>query len=261
MDFEFQKVLIFIPHPDDGEFLCGGSMAKWAAEGKEVILCVVTNGAAGSNDPDVGREWLIETRRTEQWVAAKITGISDVIFLGYEDGYVEDSHELRRDMIREIRRHKPDVVVGMDPTTHYVAQRYLNHPDHRRVGEAFLAAVNPGATTVPLYRSELYDKGFLPHQVNACLLGFTTSPDYWIDIGDHMDTKVEAIMAHTTQLGEANERITRLVREMAETIGEASGQGFKYAEGFKAFFLRREPSAPVEAPVEAPVGAPVEEEE
>ena len=250
MDFEFSKVLIFCPHPDDGEFLCGGSMAKWASEGKEVVLCVVTNGAAGSNDPDFARDHLIQTRRTEQQAAAKVTGISDVIFLGFEDGFVEDSHELRRDMIREIRRFQPDVVVGMDPTTYYYAQRYVNHPDHRAVGEAFLAAVNPGATTVPLYREELYDKGFGPHQVKACLLGFTNHADYHVDITEHLDTKVKAIMAHTSQMGEFNERIDTLLRETAAATGAASGNGYKYAEGFKSFFFQSDSAVPVDKDAE-----------
>ena len=246
MDFEFDKVLIFCPHPDDGEFLAGGAMARWASEGKQVVLCVVTNGAAGSNDPDVKRDWLIETRRKEQREAASITGIKDVVFLGHEDGFIEDSHELRRDMIREIRRYKPDVVVGMDPTTFYFAQRYVNHPDHRKVGEAFVAAVNPGATTVPLYRDELYDKGFGPHQVKACLLGFTNNADYYVDITDFVDTKVKAIMAHVSQMGEFNERIDTLIKETGAMYAAASGEGWQYAEGFKAFFFQREAAVPVD---------------
>lgn len=248
MDIEFNKVLVFCPHPDDGEFSAGGTMAKWAAEGKEVVLCVVTNGAAGSNDPDVKRDWLIETREVEQRAAAKVTGISDVLFLGYEDGHVEDSHELRLDMIREIRRFQPDVVVGPDPATFYFAQRYINHPDHRRVGEAFCAAVIPGSTTVPLYREELYDKGFGPHQTKACLLSFSPNPDYFVDISDYVDTKVDAIMAHTSQMGDQNERIQRLIKEMAGGIGKLSEQKYEYAEGFKSFFF-----------VDRAAGNPIEE--
>ncbi|MCA1839272.1 MAG: PIG-L deacetylase family protein [Actinomycetota bacterium] len=237
MDIEFSKVLVFCPHPDDGEFSAGGAMAKWASEGKEVILCVVTNGAAGSNDPDVKRDWLIETRIKEQKAAAEVTGLSDVIFLGYEDGAVEDSHELRRDMIREIRRIKPDVVVGPDPTTFYFAQRYVNHPDHRKVGESFLAAVNPGASTVPLYREDLYDKGFGPHAIKACLLSFTTQPDYFVDITDHIDTKIKAIMTHVSQMGEDSTRVDGLIKDMGQLLAGASGQGFKYAEGYKLFMF------------------------
>lgn len=236
MDFEFSKVLAFCPHPDDGEFLAGGTMAKWSKEGKQVVLCVVTNGAAGSNDPSVDRDWLIATREQEQRAAAAITGLADVIFLGHEDGYVEDSHELRRDMIREIRRYKPEVVIGLDPTTYYFAQRYVNHPDHRKVGEAFLAAVNPGATTVPLYRPDLYDRGFEPHQVKACLLGFSATPDYFVDIGGTIDTKIEALKCHKSQMLNF-EQMESTVKLLAGLSAGASGQKIEYAEGFKAFFF------------------------
>lgn len=243
MDLEFSKALVFCPHPDDAEFLAGGTMAKWAGEGKEIILCVVTNGAAGSNDPNAKREWVIATRQEEQREAAGIIGISEVVFLGYEDGFVEDSHELRRDMIREIRRYQPEVVVGLDPTTHYFAQRYINHPDHRRVGEAFLAAVNPGATTLPLYREDLYDRGFEPHQVKACLLGFTTDPDYYVDIGDTIETKIKALQAHRSQMSNF-ERLEELVKMIGGLIAGGSGRGMQYAEGFKAFFFDRDEQPP-----------------
>src|SRR5919106_5757650 len=105
-ELEFSKALIVGSHPDDAEFTAGGTIAKWTAEGREVVLVIVTNGSAGSNDPAVERDWLIETRRKEQEAAAEVLGISEVVWLGYEDGYVEDSHELRRDLIREMRRFK-----------------------------------------------------------------------------------------------------------------------------------------------------------
>jgi len=232
----FAKALVFTPHPDDAELSGGATMAKWASEGTEVILCVVTNGAMGSNDPSVGREELIATRQAEQRAAAGVLGVSEVAFLGYEDGYVEDSHELRRDMIREIRRHRPDVVVGPDPSMFYFGQQYMNHPDHRRVGEAFLAAVNPGATTVPLYRAELYDKGFEPHQVKAVLLSLTTNGDFMVDAEGFMDVKLAALRAHDSQLG-AWEGLEGFVIGMAEMIATSSGTGLRQAESFKAFFF------------------------
>jgi LmbE family N-acetylglucosaminyl deacetylase len=231
---EVDKILMFTPHPDDAEIAAGGAMAKWAAEGKEIVLCVVTNGAMGSNDPAVGRDDLITTRRLEQKHAASILGVKDVVFLGYEDGAVEDSHELRRDMIREIRRHKPDLVVGPDPTTFYVDQFYLNHPDHRRVGEAFLAAVNPGATTVPLYRAELYDQGYAPHQVKGCLLSFSLNADYVVDITPFVDAKIQALRAHASQMA-GWEDLDSFVRGMAERMAAAGGASFSHGEAFKAF--------------------------
>lgn len=241
-DFEFAKAMVVVPHQDDGELLAGGSMAKWASEGKEVVLVVVTNGAAGSNDPDVEREWLISTREQEQRDAATITGISEVVFLGYEDGYVEDSHELRRDLIREIRRFKPDVVVGMDPV-YYAAQRYINHPDHRKLAEALLAAVNPGSTTVPLYRPDLYDRGFGPHQIKMVLLGSWMTPEYFIDISDFIETKIQATLAHKSQMSDP-ERVGEWVRMRAKAVAEASKTRAQYCEGFKVFYLGMPPQQP-----------------
>lgn len=241
-EISFTKALVFCPHPDDAEFALGGSLTKWVSEGKECLLCVVTNGAGGSNDPSVDREWLITTREEEQRKAASITGVSEVIFLGYEDDYVEDSHELRRDMIREIRRHGPDLVIGPDPTTWYFADRYINHPDHRKVGEAFLAAAYPGAETLPLYREELFDKGFEPHKPKNVLLSFSTNPDYFVDISEHIDTKIEAILAHTSQMEnmDATDRVPDQVRKMGRFMSGVGGGDMEFAEGFKAFRLGRD---------------------
>jgi LmbE family N-acetylglucosaminyl deacetylase len=233
---DISKVLVFCPHPDDAEIGMGGSMARWASEGKDVVLCVVTDGSMGSNDPSVAREDLIARRQLEQREAASRLGVKEVVFLGYEDGAVEDSHELRRDMIREIRRHKPDLVVGPDPSMFYFDQFYVNHPDHRRVGEAFLAAVNPGASTVPLYRSELYDQGFGPHHVKACLLSLSTNADHCIDITPFMDTKIEALKAHASQFADPGE-LESFVRTMGEAMAGRLGTGYRYGEAFKAFFF------------------------
>jgi LmbE family N-acetylglucosaminyl deacetylase len=213
-------------------------MARWASEGTEITLVVVTNGAAGSNDPSLTRHELIATREREQNAAADLVGVRRVIFLGYEDGFVEDSPELRRDLIREIRRHKPEVVVGPDPALYYFDQGYINHPDHRRVGEALLAALNPGATTVPLYRSELYDQGFAPHQVKACLLNGSPSSDYFVDIGEHIERKVEALRAHNSQMAEW-EGLDEAVDSMARMSASRGAQLFSKAEAFKAIFFDR----------------------
>lgn len=236
---QWSKALVFCPHPDDAEFSAGGTMAKWSDEGKEVILCVVTNGAMGNNDPNVDREWLIKTRREEQQKAAAINGVKDVIFLGYEDGHIEDNHELRRDMIREIRRHKPDLVMGPDPSMWYFAPFYLNHPDHRAVGAAFIAAVNPGATTLPLYRSELYDKGFEPHQVSFCLLTFSPSPDYFVDIAPNIERKIDSIMVHNSQTPEFRPGMSDRIKEMSAMYAGLSGKGYEFAEGYKYFYFEK----------------------
>lgn len=237
-ELEFEKVLVFFAHPDDGEFMAGGSMVQWAAEGKEIVLCVVTNGSHGSNDPDFPREALIAARESEQREAAKITGISDVIFLGYEDCHVEDSHELRRDMIREIRRFKPDVVVGPDPTMYFYADMYINHPDHRKVGEALCAAISPGAPTVPMYREELYDRGFEPHHIKAALFGFSPSPNYYVDIEKAIDTKIEAVTVHQSQTPEFGSKLAERMKFMAGVMAEGAHPPLKYAESYRAIYFR-----------------------
>ncbi|HEY2667992.1 MAG TPA: PIG-L deacetylase family protein [Actinomycetota bacterium] len=239
---EVSTALVVAAHPDDVEFGAGGTIARLAAEGAEVTICIVSNGAMGSNDPGVARDVLIATREREQRAAAAAAGAAGVVFLGYEDGYLEDSHEIRRDIIREIRRLRPDIAIGPDPSTFFIDQRYLNHPDHRAVGLAFSAAINPGATTVPLYRPELYDQGFGPHPLKAVLLMAATNPDYYVDISAHMGTKIKALQAHVSQLG-AYEGLGDRVREMAKLTAEQGGTGAEYAEAFKGFFFEQRPSA------------------
>ena len=235
-DLEFNKALVFFAHPDDAEFMAGGSIIKWVAEGKEIVLCVVTNGANGSNDPAMARETLISSRMDEQREAAKITGVSDIVFLGYEDCMVEDSHELRRDMIREIRRHKPDIVIGPDPTMYFFADQYINHPDHRKVGEALCAAISPGAPTLPIYREELYDKGFEPHHLTAALFGMTGSPNFWVDIEDVLDKKIESVSVHHTQTPEFGDQFSERMRMIANFSAE--GSEHKYAEAYRLMLFR-----------------------
>jgi LmbE family N-acetylglucosaminyl deacetylase len=236
------SALVVVAHPDDAEFGAGGTIARMAAEGAGVTICIVSNGAMGSNDPAVERDVLIATREREQRAAAAAAGAEGVVFLGYEDGYLEDSHEIRRDIIREMRRLRPDVAFGPDPSTFFVDQRYLNHPDHRAVGLAFSAAVNPGSTTVPLYRAELFDQGFEPHQLKAALLMTAGDPDCYVDISAHMDTKIRSLQAHVSQLG-AYDGLGDRVREMAKLTAEQGGTGTEYAESFKAFFFEQRPSA------------------
>ncbi|MGH9194918.1 MAG: PIG-L deacetylase family protein [Acidimicrobiia bacterium] len=242
---DFERAMVIIPHPDDGEFTAGGSMARWAGEGKEVILVVVTNGAMGSNDPSVEREWLIGTRKEEQQEAASILGIKEVVFLDYEDGYLEDNHDLRRDLIREIRRHKPQVVVSMDPATLYRGGRYVNHTDHRTLGMAFLAALSPGVTTVPLYREELYDKGFEPHRPDVVLLGSNDAPDFYVDISDYIEVKIKAIRAHVSQFGEGGGAGDGMKMLSAYHAQQSGMKGVEHAEAFKALFFSRPWAPPV----------------
>lgn len=232
---QIDRALVFTPHHDDAEIVAGGTIAKWVSEGVDVALCVVTNGACGSNDPSVPKDELIATRQAEQRRSAEILGIAEVVFLDYEDGFVEDGRQLRLDLTREIRRRKPDVVVGPDPATYYLGQWYVNHPDHRALGLAFLAAVNPCASTVPWCREELYDRGFEPHSIGACLLMAAREADLFIDIDRFIDTKVAALRAHESQApGLVNAGLA--AKGVSLMMAGESGLDCRFAEGFKAIF-------------------------
>ena len=159
------KILVIVAHPDDIEFGVGGSVAAWTAAGHEVTYVIVTDGSAGSNAKDVDLGALVRQRELEQLEAAGIVGVHDVRFLGYKDGELQPDIELRRDLTRIIREVQPYRVVIMDPTAVMISMEssdYINHPDHRAVGEASLYAIFPSAETRPIF-PELLDEGLEPH--------------------------------------------------------------------------------------------------
>ena len=135
----FERALVAFAHPDDAEFGFGGTVARWAREGTEVHYVCVTDGSAGSNRPGQDRDFMRPIRRTEQEAAAEVLGVASVTFLGFVDGELEANLDLRRVVTREVRRIRPDVLVGPDPSRLWSRTRdYVNHPDHRVVGEVLL---------------------------------------------------------------------------------------------------------------------------
>jgi LmbE family N-acetylglucosaminyl deacetylase len=231
------SALVIAAHPDDIEFGCAGTVARWVAEGARVTYAVVSNGAAGSSDPSLTRSVLAELREAEQRAAAKVVGVEEVEFLGYEDGLIEPTLELRERIVRLIRRVRPEVVVTTDPDTRYVGDFYINHPDHRAVGEATLAAVIPGSDTRLAY-PELLDEGLEPVKLDAVWIMSVPQSNLVVDIGDHLETKLESLRRHVSQLGEqpAAEDLT-FITGMAEQA--ATGQPFRYGEAFRVIRYRR----------------------
>ena len=142
-----RRILCIAAHPDDLEFTVSGSVARWTSEGRDVTFCLVTTGGAGTNEHTPSSEGLLPIRERESREAARILGVTEVIFLGYQDGVVEPTIALRRDLARVIRRCRPDVVMCGDPTVRYYGNEYLNHPDHRAVASAALDAVFPSSET------------------------------------------------------------------------------------------------------------------
>jgi len=224
-------ILAVVAHPDDTEFGIAGSVARWTAEGHTVIYCIVTDGAAGSNEPSVDPQTLVETRRAEQVAAAAVTGVHDVRFLGYPDGSLQPTLELRRAITRLIREVRPDRVVCQDPRTYFFGHNYINHPDHRAVGEATIYAVFPSAETRHIF-PELLAEGLEPHKVSELYLDLTLHPDTYVDISDTIDRKLTAVGCHRSQVGP---EAIAMVREWAAEAGARAG--FAFAEAFRVLRL------------------------
>jgi LmbE family N-acetylglucosaminyl deacetylase len=198
---EPKKVAVIMAHPDDAEFICAGTVARWAEEGNEVVYVLLTSGDKGSDDPEMTPQRLVETREAEQLAAARVLGVQDVTFLKYPDAYLEPNLELRKTLVRVVRRLKPDVVVCQDPTVRWSDRSYINHPDHRAAGEATLAAVFPSARD-RLTFPQLLAEGLEPHKVREVFVGMSKEADVWIDITDSFDTKLKALAEHRSQIGD-----------------------------------------------------------
>ena len=227
-------IVVTAAHHDDIEFGVAGSVARWIREeGATVTYIIITDGGAGSNDPDITGEELVELRYEEQMEAAAAVGVRDVRFLGYPDGHLQATLELRRDITRIIRETKPYRVVCQDPTSVFVHRSYVNHPDHRAAGEASIYAVFPSAETRPIF-PELLAEGFEPHKVSELYLNLSPTPTHYHDISSAIDLKMQALSAHVSQLG-AGEDFENGARKWLMRANRDGGKmvGVEYAEYFR----------------------------
>jgi LmbE family N-acetylglucosaminyl deacetylase len=227
-----KRVAVIMAHPDDAEFVCAGTVAKWADEGHEVVYVIVTNGDKGTHDPSLTPAQLSEIRKREQWEAARILGVKDIVFLDWPDGMVVPDLTLRRELVRAVRRIKPDIVISGDPTVYWVGNTYINHPDHRAVAEATLAALYPAAGNRN-YFPELLDEGLAPHTIRELYLYTSNGADTFIDITAYIERKLAALRAHASQIGEWNP--DEMIREWAREEGKRANPPVEYAESFKYF--------------------------
>lgn len=228
------RVAVIVAHPDDAEFSCAGTVARWASEGREVVYVLLTSGDKGSADPAVTPEMLVATREAEQRAACAVLGVKDIVFLRRSDATLVPDLELRRDIARIIRQLRPDVVICQDPTVQFVGTGYLNHPDHRAAGQATLDAIYPAARDRMTF-PELLAEGLEPHKVREVYVTGTQEANIWMDITDHYDTKVASLRAHASQMGDWDP--SPMVREWsARTAQEHPGHG-ELAEGYRYFKL------------------------
>ncbi len=231
-DDDVSRILVITAHPDDVDFGAAGSVATWTGVGREVAYCIVTDGDAGGFDPTVPRSEIPAIRRGEQTAAAKVVGVTDVTFLGYPDGRLEATLDLRRDLSREIRRFRPHRVVC--PSPQRVWERiFASHPDHLAAGEAALCAVYPDARN-PFAHRELMDDGWEPWTVAEVWIMAHPEANRWVDITASFDHKIAALLCHASQMTDPS-GVGDRIRGWATANARAGGlDAGRLAEAFMA---------------------------
>ncbi len=212
------RVLVILAHPDDAEFGAGGTVALLVEQGATATFVIVTDGSQGTEETDYTHESLFNKRQQEQVAAARLLGVEDVHFLGFPDGQIYNNQPLREAIVRQIRRHRPDLLITHDPTTRIWRSNRLNHPDHRAVGDTVLDAVYPLARD-RLSFNEHEKEGLQPHKVLDILLTGTNEPNFAVDISDVFDLKIRSICAHESQIRDPEglrERMTSYARELGK---------------------------------------------
>jgi LmbE family N-acetylglucosaminyl deacetylase len=237
-----KRVIVIVAHPDDAEFGCAGTVAKWVSEGQEIIYVLGTSGDKGSDDLSMTSEQLIATREAEQRAACDILGVKEVVFLRMLDAELVPDLAMRKTLTRVIRQYRPDAVICQDPTARWEGNFYIQHPDHLAMGEASLAAIFPSARD-RLTFPDLAAEGLEPHKVTEVYIGASQEKcDFFVGIDDHLETKFAALGAHKSQMGDWDFR-TMLARWSRDVAADARQKFFpgsddwNYAEAYKLIRL------------------------
>ncbi len=226
-----QKVLVILAHPDDPEFFCGATLARWARAGHAVHYCLLTCGDKGSNERGKTSPEICQTRHAEQLAAAAVIGTKSVRFLDLPDGYLLPSIELRRAIVRVIRQERPDILVSCDPTNLFPSTTYgINHPDHRYAGQAVVDAVFPAAGNPHFFPELLKDEGLEPYMPKEMWLSLTTQPNATLDVTGTWEIKVRAILEHKSQVADPSKLIERMKSRRAE---DSTEENPRYEEKFR----------------------------
>lgn len=227
-------------HPDDQEFSIGGTLAKWAKAGCEIISVVITSGDSGSNDVTKDGSYkpeLARLRETEQLAANEVLGVTQTFFLRYPDGELQPTIELRKELTRLIRKHKPDVVLCGNPEAWFYGNEYVNHPDHRAAAQAACEAVFPSAGTRLIF-TDLLTAGYEPHNIKKLYIHGTDKPDTWVNISETIDIKVKALQQHASQI--PVDEVETWMKDWAKE--DAKDKDFEYAESYRVMKISEEKS-------------------
>lgn len=227
-----ESAMAIVAHPDDIEFSCVGTLSRWANGGARVSYVLCTSGDVGIATPGMTREKATKIREEEARHAAEIAGASEIIFLREPDGLLQPTLELRMDLVRQIRRFKPEVVVTGDPTVVFASEYYINHPDHRAAATAALDAVFPAAGQPNLFQ-ELESEGLRAHKVRKVFIYGQQQSELTLSIDETMEIKLAALRAHKSQFphGDPGERVKQWASERAKD------KGMQYAEMFRVITL------------------------
>jgi len=216
-----QKILVILAHPDDPEFFCGAALARWARAGHEIHYFLLTNGDKGGG-PDVVPEQLSVIRQKEQQNAAAVIGAKSVTFLDLEDGYLVPTLDLRRDIVRVVRRQKPDILVTCDPTLLYNWLGRVNHPDHRAAGQVVLDAVFPASGNGHFFPELLKNEGLQPHTPREVWVSLAANPTVTLDVTDTWEIKMNALKEHKSQIGDPVAFEQRMLSRRTEDSTDAA---------------------------------------
>jgi LmbE family N-acetylglucosaminyl deacetylase len=228
-----QRAMVIVAHPDDIEFGCAGTVARWVKAGAEVSYVLCTSGDVGIAKPELTRAQVTEIREAEQLAAAEVVGVKEVVFLREPDGTLVNTLDLRKRLVREIRRFRPEVVVCLDPTLFFVSSNtYINHPDHRAAGTAAVDAVFPAAGQPHVFE-ELAAEGLAAHKVRKLYVDSWGNGDTFVNITDTIDLKLAALRKHVSQMGEWDPE--PMLREWSGDA--AKGKEMQYAESFRVITL------------------------
>ena len=229
-DMKGKRVLVITPHPDDAESGAGGTIAKWSSLGADIVLVVCTNGDKGTSDRSISSEQIAEIRKEEQLQSGKLLGLTNIVFLNHPDQGIENGEPFREELVREIRKHRPDVVVTIDPE-----RKWIRHQDHFVTGRVALDAVFPYARDYLAYH-ELIAQGLEPHKTLEVYLWGTDDPDVFIDIDEHFEDKLDALYCHASQMSTTKEQGRIRMRDRFSVYGPRVNA--EVAEAFKRLELR-----------------------
>ena len=227
-----KRILVFSAHPDDLDFGCAGTVAKLAKQGNKITYCIISNGEKGIDKVKTSRRAIISLRKQEQKRAAKIVGVREILFLNEKDGEVENTKSVRRKLVSVIRKVKPEIVFSFDPANFLFDNFYRYHRDHRQAAEAVFDALYPASGSEAFFQ----DLNRKPHSIKEVWFFATNHPNCWVDISKTIDKKIEALLAHRSQITDEKgfkKRIFKRARDMGRK------KKMKYAENFRKLTLLR----------------------